>query len=693
MEDIQSLIAQGELADADARLSARLPLNPADTQLLLLAGVVKNRLGDGTAAADHLRACLEVDPDHALAMVALGRAERLQGQPVAAQAHFDVAVFLQPKLAGAHAVAGELAMFDGDADAATALALAELHEGADDPQAPIVLAALALQAGENGAALTHLKPLLAATKVNARVAQIAAAAYLLQGQPAQALEAVALVAPGTSGMPSALRSLQMRTLLNAQRKVEAEQIVRSYVSEHPQSAEAWSMAAETELMRAQFIHAIDAADRSLAIRPGSSHTVRLKAMAYLRAGKTQAAEELLGVQVAAYPADAKSWRMLLAAIIGPGNHAKAQQTAQRWVETMPEEADAHGDLAALMEFNGDLESAMLSARAALRLSSGHINALLIAARAELRIGRPGPVLARLDRVHPSTLDVQQKLARLALLARAADASGDQELAVSRWTEKQNSDPTLLDSGTVVAMDQIQVPAHETVIKPSDSMPVCFLVGLPGSGVQHVAAALSKISKICLLGDRFSHQARNDGLARPDWQALQEGLGEAQATMMRRRWIKPLQRINLPGKFSLLLDWLPHLDARMYAGIARAIPEARFLLVNRDPRDALLDWLAFSSPHRMRLPALADAGRWYANARGHLQFALDDQRAPVHQVSLEQLADPGAQDQLLQFLGLDTQPMEVDPPRTLGGLLAEFPSGHWQHYASEMEPAFRALGRV
>ncbi len=692
MQEIHSLIANGEPAQATAMLGSRLLLNPVDPELQYLAGVAKLRADDAETALIHLQACLEADPDHALGHMALGRAQRLLGQPVAAQAAFDIAVFLSPTLAGAHATMGELATVEGDREQASERAFAALHEGKDDPQAPLVQAGLALQAGEYAAALSLLKPFLSGNNVGPRIAQIAVAAYLLQQQYDQALEAVSLASVGTKGMPAALRALQVRVLLDA-RRPEVLQLVRTLTSENPTSAQAWSLTAATELARGQFVHCIEAADRSLAIRPASSHTVRLKAMAYLRASKPNVAEQLLSTQVEVCPGDVKSWRMLLAAIIGPGNHQKAQQTARRWVGTAPDEADAHGDLAALMEFNGDLDGAMMSARAALRAQAGHINALLIAARAELRIGRPGPVLAMLDRVHPSTLDLQQQLARLALLARAADVAGAHELAVARWTEKQALDPTALNAGKPGAIAEAKIPGHQSVLTATDTMPIVFLVGLPGSGVQHIAAALAKYPGICLMGDRFSRQARNDGLSRPDWPSFEQGLIESQALMMRRRWIKPLRRLNLPGAYKLLIDWLPHLDARMYAAIARAIPEAKFLVVERDSKDSLLDWLAFSGPHRLRFPPIEEAGQWYADAAGHLHFALEDQRVPVHSLAYEQAAEIEVQTELLQWLGLDSGNLELEPPAMLGGLSAQFPAGRWAVYKDELSAAFGKLGKA
>lgn len=692
MEEIQSLIIQGELSQADARIGSRLQLNPADQQLQFLAGVVKLRLGEGAAAQQCFESCLLTEPDHALAFIGLGQAQRLQGQPVAAQAAFDSAVFFQPLLAGAHALGGELAMFDGDRPAANARAMAALHGGSEDPQAPMISAALALQGGEAKTALEALQGLLSGTQLSPRVAQIACAAQLVLQQVDEALALVNRAHTGTGSMPAALRSLQMRALLAGQRRADAERTVRSYVSEHTQSADAWSMAAETELARGQFIHAIEAADRALAIRPGSSHALRLKAMAYLRAGKTQVAEGELEAQVSAYPGDTKSWRMLLAAIIGPGNHRKAQEAAQRWVELVPEEADAHGDLAALMEYNGDLEGAMMSARAALRARPGHINAMLIAARAELRIGRPGPVLARLDQVHPEALDVQQRLARLALLARAADASDDQAQAVARWLEKNNSDPTLLKPGTPKSVEQTRIPAHQSVLTTEYPEPICFLVGLPGSGVQHVAAALAKSPGVAMLGDRFSHMARNDGFARPEWETFEQGLSETQARLLRRRWRKAVHRLQLPPDYTVLVDWLPHLDARMYAAIGRAIPEARFLWVDRDPHDGLLDWLAFSSPHRLQLPGLSDAGQWYANARSHLSFAAADQRLPVHTLNYEKFNQQDTRSAVMAWLGVAEQTLSAETPKTLGGLSAEFAAGHWHDYVDELSAAFAALKR-
>jgi hypothetical protein len=222
--------------------------------------------------------------------------------------------------------------------------------------------------------------------------------------------------------------------------------------------------------------------------------------------------------------------------------------------------------------------------------------------------------------------------------------------------------------------------------------VAFLVGLPGSGVQHLASALRHHPDIVLPADRFTATARYDGFSQPDWPAFRTGLSEGQAMILRRRWRKALQRRGALPTAGLLIDWLPHIDVLLHSALASVFPGAPLIVVERDLKDCMLDWLAFPGLHRLRFDSPAQTGQWLASAASHLDTIVASDRMPVVRVGFDELlAEPQERmAQLLQQLGLDPGSMSFRTEKTLGDLPGYFPAGHAARYQDPLAEGFKAL---
>jgi hypothetical protein len=64
----------------------------------------------------------------------------------------------------------------------------------------------------------------------------------------------------------------------------------------------------------------------------------------------------------------------------------------------------------------------------------------------------------------------------------------------------------------------------------------------------------------------------------------------------------------------IVDWLPHWDARFLPFVRQVLPGARLVIVGRDPRDALLNWLAFGWTPEYSCPGIEAAADWLAHLR-------------------------------------------------------------------------------
>jgi hypothetical protein len=158
-----------------------------------------------------------------------------------------------------------------------------------------------------------------------------------------------------------------------------------------------------------------------------------------------------------------------------------------------------------------------------------------------------------------------------------------------------------------------------------------------------------------------------------------------------RTLEPLLRQGNQGCF----DWLVHWDARAVPLLQHALPGTRLIAVLRDPRDLLLNWLAFGAPAG---PVFADPvtnAAWLANQLEHLLFSRDDLRLPVLIVDMDRFdADASAaMHDIASFADLPTAP---DPQPALqrrtgaGRLPMLLPAGRWRAYRGELDAAFAVL---
>ncbi len=691
MEQIERLIANDQLEQARRELAQARATRPTDPQPRFLEAALAAREGRFRDAAIALVELLADTPDHALAMLLQGRVQQRLGQTDAARASFDDALLLDSKLAAAHVCATEVNVLNADLDGLQKRYRESLQ---DDPTAVeyrLALAGVLLRQGEFEDVLFELQPLLEAEPPVAHARLIAAAAELARGRHTEALRLLDLIGDEPAGSPLAPALLRLLCLYWSSHLAAADAHAAKLLDAHPDLAQVWILRAEILLGGGYLQNALDAATRAMTLRPQLSRAHRTQALSLMRMGDPTTAEAILGQHLNRHPTDGATWRVLLAIMAHRQAHAAAVPMARRWVEACPEEADAHADLAALLEHQSELDAAMHEARAALRLRSDHINALLIAARAELRIGRPGPVLAKLDRVEPSGLEPGQQEARLVLLARAADAQGDVEQAAQRWQERHLKSPHFVSMRPLPGAAAMTPPTLAGPWPPAAER-VAFLVGLPGSGVQHLAASLRNHPEVLLAADRFSATARFDGFSQPDWPAFQNGLSEGQAMVLRRRWRKALQRRGALPTSALLIDWLPHIDVLLHSALASVFPGAPLIIVERDLKDCMLDWLAFPGLHRLRFDSAAQAGQWLAAAASHLDTIVESERMPVVRVRFDELLDQPQQRmaQLLQQLGLEPGSTSFRADKTLGDLPGHFPAGHAARYQDPLTEGYKAL---
>jgi hypothetical protein len=121
------------------------------------------------------------------------------------------------------------------------------------------------------------------------------------------------------------------------------------------------------------------------------------------------------------------------------------------------------------------------------------------------------------------------------------------------------------------------------------------------------------------------------------------------------------------------------------------PEAIVLIAVRDPRDMLLEWMAFGSPMPFGIASVDDAALWLARQLQHA-LALHQNDLQPHKLlrTDHALADVEAFAAEVGG-GLALEQIRVPPAALFGPQRIAY--GHWRHYARALAEPFALLQDV
>lgn len=402
-----------------------------------------------------------------------------------------------------------------------------------------------------------------------------------------------------------------------------------------------------------------------------------------------AAAGLLARSAQLLPESDRIWLTLLSVLRRNGAHVEAQAQAQQWTRLAPTQAQAWAHLAFTAEFLDQHKEASAAAEQALQLDPGSIEAGLVMARVGLREHHPARALAHLDAMQnvPDSGAVLHEVQRLR--ARAFHELGQLEDALTAGRSAAAAgtlDPMPAALGRSVSRSDT-LPAVEEVAH----VPLWFLVGTPGSGVDALGRFLAAQPDCLVLTDRFGQSPRLDVVN--DSARWLGGQNAGPLAVARSRYLRGMERMRVPAGVAVF-DWLPQLDVRAFDVLRVLLPRARFLIVQRDPRDALLHGVlqAANGPDFADPLALAEA---IGAQTVHLAQILATHGAPLVSLGFEQLQSnsEAALEQLATAMGRTA----FVNPAALGKVMQErggypryLPSGAWSGMAEPLAEAFKQL---
>jgi Flp pilus assembly protein TadD len=679
-DQILDLLRQG---DTDAALQqarvavAAAPHDPAAHRQLAM---VLQRAGDQAAARAAIEHAIELAPDDPEAHFDLATLLFAERQQDAAQSALGRSIALDPNQFDAYLIQAQLALGRGDLDEAERQRKLAARVEPGHPHLAAIDGMLALRRGDGEQAQVILATALKHAPEDPQLLYALGFAYLQLGHLAFAEQAIRKV---IERVPAAvnLHALVADLLRQQGRPADAAEAMAPLLADPATATPGLArLAGELELGANRPQAALEHLRQALAGRPDDPRILRAALEAWRRVGNVDDARATLDAALATTRESRDLWQARLA-LEAPAS-AGASDVIARWLAAMPASVEAHELRMADRILRNDTAGANEIAARILELEPGRYSA-------ELRLFQdllerdPAAAVARCESLLPQAQNPQSRARIETWLALAHDRAGHPAQAASLWLALHAAQSAQRIAPWTASAARTEWPEPGAIDPQSPR--AALLWGTPGSGVERVAGLLAE-SLPALRSDRFGPRPPMDPFQRfAAIGELQDGTLAPEQVVSR--WREALGARGLPN--GQVIDWLPYWDNLLLLALRPHLPGAQLLVVLRDPRDMLLDWLAFGSPLPLALTSATEAARWLSSVLVQVADLHDADLYPHRLVRVDDSLDDGAA--LARQLG-EALPANLPVPQGELGP-ARFAAGHWRDYRDALGDAFALLAPV
>jgi tetratricopeptide (TPR) repeat protein len=601
-----SLQQQGQVEEALATLRDAIALAPEDADLHLMQAGLLLAMRETGAAGAALSRTTALDPNQFEAYV-------MQAHLAIARADMDeadrlsrLAARVNPDHPQVLTLDGIVALRRGDGDRALALLSRAVEQMPDNPQVLFALgfAYLAKEhfafAERAFARVIDMQP--PGTQLRAFMAQLA----FRQGRVGDAIEAIDGVLALPEGDTPVMRRLAGEYRLRAGQPAEAVVHLRR------------------------------------ALEDGTPDRAILQPLlvAWQQLGAADEARDVLDATLSRQPRADAVWVARLA--LAPADSEEALEVAERWVEAMPEFLPALETLMRVHDLQGHADEAEMVARQIVAIEPGRISGEQRIVEALLQRDPPAAIACV-----QSLIDGMPERDRTVMrpwLAQVQDRAGERAGALATWMEFHGEQAQhRLPLPPHAANPPAQWPALAEVPADVSARPL-FLWGAPGSHVERVAQVMASASPV-LRRDRYGQPAPADALqSYRTVQNLAKGKVGGAEVVGSFKTALPARGIQ-DGN---VIDWLLWWDNSLLLALRPYLPEGRLAIVLRDPRDMLLDWIAFGAPMPLAVQSADEAARWLVESLSQVATLHEQDLYPHKLLRLDGIEDnPQAVAELLQ----------------------------------------------
>jgi len=703
LKELSSHLAAGRNAQAVEIADILLASAPDNIDALHLGAIAHARMGDAQQSEGLFERALLVTPEDPILHMNFAQLHLAKGDLARAKGGYKAASMLDPNLSIAHSSLGNLAAIGGDIASAEELYMTALRADPDALPALLGRGHLLLDRGDTTTAQTVAQHAIKIAPQDARAHALLGRAFLDAGHTDFAIQtfknAVKINSQFFAARVMLARALMLRgDLPNA----EAELVLAAKSA--PNDITLKLVRSELYAKTQRNTLAAKDLDEILGATPLIA-ALRARVGLHFNMGELDAGLTLLKTACLDRPTDWLLNHALLGYLLDFGRTAEARVEAVRWTERAPKFAPAWMHLASIDEGEGQFDAARESAEIASGLDPELAQVKLILARARLRAGRPGDAQTYLNGIMAKNCSLEQRIEAISLRGRALDSLGQRNEAVTSWQEAaalqpeavRAKYPTLPHLDKAVADTSVLLETPLLASVGSQPHQLIFLTGLPMSGVESIAWWLAHSPGTIVINDRFkldTSAVRHDFLNTVREDRLAINFTASDLEHVRSRYFKALRRAvtNTGSNPKLVVDWLPVLDIRQYRVLRRALPDARWLHIDRDSKDVLLGALMAGS-NMLPMHRLNDAATLLSEHSAHLSAAAKEHSEQDFCFAFDNVKTEFARlCEWLQKLGIECASEErwAMANMSLGGLPAYFPAKRWQAFEGPLKSVFGAL---
>ena len=675
--DIRAALDRGDYARALADATAAVSAQPDSAQAWRLLAAAQRATGDDPQALASIDRAIALLPDDADAH--FERAGLLLGtrQLDAAQAALARSLGLDPNLFGAYILQAQLALGRGDLDEAERLRRLAARIAPDHPQLAAIEGTLALRRNDPARAQSILATALHRHPGDAQLGYALGFVYMAQGHLAFAEQAFRNV---LASHPDAdtLRALIADLVRQQGHPERAVQEIAPLLADPARATPGLRrIAGELELAAGHPERALPWLRDALGAQPGDSRTLAALLETLRQLGDRESARSTLDAALATSADLEDLWQARLS--VEAVGSAEGEAVLARWQAAMPDSIPALEARMLSQDMAGDHAAAEITAQRIVAIQPGRSSG-------ELRLFEglmqrdPPAAIAHVEKLLTTASEPRSRHYLNGWLAMALDRAGQASAAVATWSAMRAAEaaerlPPWTAGAAPESWPDIGTPAAQPA-------PVALLWGPPGSSVDRVAAVLAQ-GLPAFRADRFGPNPPRDPLQ------TFATIGALQAGQLAPADLVAQWRTSLPARGvedGQIVDWLLFWDNQLLRSLRSSMPDALLLFVLRDPRDMLLDWLAFggaASPLAIASPLAA--ANWLAGVLGQIATLHEQDLHPHRLLRLDAVVDNAAALTTLVGTALDTS-----LPIPNGTVYRRFPPGHWRGYAEPLAAAFDAL---
>ncbi|GAB1594884.1 tetratricopeptide repeat protein [Lysobacter claricitrinus] len=668
---------------ADEALHAAQSLveqHPDDLRAQRLLAASQRLSGDSDAALATLDGMLEKQPENA--DLHLERAGLLlQARDLdAAEAALARSVGLDPNQFPAYIIQAQLAIGRGELDEAERLVRTAARIAPEHPLVGAVQGMLSLRRGRPDEALDVLTRAAQIAPDEPMVRNSLGFAYLAKGHLAFAEQAFRGVLEGTPDNV-ALRALIADIVRQQGRPGEAADELIPLLDQADMSPALHRLVGELEMAADRMDSAMPRLKYALAHMPGDRRTLSTLLTAWEARDDRDDARSTLDAALATHAQEHDLWLARLGVEPYAGDEARA--VIDRWLVAMPDHVPALLARMSLHDAAGEPELAEAAAQRVVELEPGHT-------QAEMRLldgllaRDPELAVARLRSLAERATDPQVARGLRQLLAFAFERADRPADAVATWLQSQHD--VLAERLAPPAPTGFTGPWPDLAPLPDDAPGVLLMWGAPGSMVERLVRTF-ELGGAPMLTDRFGARPPSDPFQRFDTaQMLVDRRMDGAYLVAQWRAVLAARGIADRNVF----DWLLHWDNALLLALRPYLPEAIVMIAIRDPRDMLLDWLAFDGALPLGFESPVAAATWLAGVLSQVADLHEQDLFPHRLVRLDGIEnDPvGVAQALADALQIEV-PSAPMPSFGAGRL----PSGQWQRFAKVLDEPFAILGPV